>query len=413
MNLRENIGLAINSLKNNKLRSILTMLGIIIGIASVIAIASIGSAISRSLSQSLQDIAGKSIDVSVEARNSEAAIEPRSADLITQDMLKAFKTKFAGRIQDAGVYTAGGSGHLDDLRQSKVTLSGANAGYLHFRGVKLISGRFFSNDDIDNTRSVALISHSQALKTFGHADPVGRHVTVSGDTATSDFRIIGVYKNAKSDQNPFSSNMSNTADTVYIPTTMAANLTGTTANYGEMIVTVRSDANTESLSKDIRQWFNTRYYVNNTQFHIGTINIEKEADQINQQMNTLSTGIALIAGVSLLVGGIGVMNIMLVSVTERTREIGIRKALGASNADIRLQFIIEAIIICIIGGLIGITVGGGLGALGGILLHIQVYPTLSSIITAVLFSMGIGIFFGAYPAGKAAKLNPIDALRYE
>jgi putative ABC transport system permease protein len=413
MNLRENIGLAINSLKNNKLRSVLTMLGIIIGIGSVIAIASVGAAISRSISQSLQDIVGKSIEVYVSSRDTDANMQPTSDDLITQDMLNAFKAKFTGRIQDAGVYTSGGNGKLNDLRRSKVSLSGANGGYLRFRSVKLVSGRSFSDDDIDNARPVALMSASQALKTFGHANPIGQHVTVTGDKNVSDLRIIGIYKNSKSEQSPFTNNMADSGDTLYIPTTTAASITGTAASYSEMIVTVKSDANTERLSKDIRHWFNERYYANNSSFHVETYNIEKEANEVNREMNTLSTGIALIAGVSLLVGGIGVMNIMLVSVTERTREIGIRKALGASNADIRLQFIIEAIIICIIGGFIGIAVGGSLGALGGLFLDIKIYPTLSSIIVAVLFSMGIGIFFGAYPAGKAAKLNPIDALRYE
>jgi putative ABC transport system permease protein len=143
------------------------------------------------------------------------------------------------------------------------------------------------------------------------------------------------------------------------------------------------------------------------------MNIEKQANEINNQMAKLSLGIALIAGISLLVGGIGVMNIMLVSVTERTREIGIRKALGASNRDIRFQFFVESVIICLIGGLIGIGVGAAIGAAGGHFVHITVYPTLSSILVAVLFSMAIGVFFGAYPANKAAKLNPIDALRYE
>ena len=123
--------------------------------------------------------------------------------------------------------------------------------------------------------------------------------------------------------------------------------------------------------------------------------------------------LAAVASVSLLVGGIGIMNIMLVSVTERTREIGIRKALGASNSDIRVQFIVESIIICIIGGAIGVVFGGIFGAIAGIFIKMAVYPTLPSIIIAVAFSMAIGVFFGYYPANRAAKMNPIDALRYE
>ena len=130
-------------------------------------------------------------------------------------------------------------------------------------------------------------------------------------------------------------------------------------------------------------------------------------------MSTLSIAIAVIAGISLLVGGIGVMNIMLVSVTERTREIGIRKALGARDSAIRMQFIVESTIICIIGGVLGILVGAGLGALGGMLLEQPAPPSVTAIVVAVTFSMLIGVFFGYYPANKAAKLDPIEALRYE
>ena len=144
-----------------------------------------------------------------------------------------------------------------------------------------------------------------------------------------------------------------------------------------------------------------------------TQSMDSMLDQVNSMMSTLSIAIAVIAGISLLVGGIGVMNIMLVSVTERTREIGIRKALGARDSAIRMQFIVESTIICIIGGVLGILVGAGLGALGGMLLEQPAPPSVTAIVVAVTFSMLIGVFFGYYPANKAAKLDPIEALRYE
>ena len=143
------------------------------------------------------------------------------------------------------------------------------------------------------------------------------------------------------------------------------------------------------------------------------MSLDSQISQVNTMMGTLSLAISVIAAISLLVGGIGVMNIMLVSVTERTREIGIRKALGAPDSAIRSQFIIESMIICIIGGILGIIVGAGLGYVGGLLLKQPAVPTLNAIIVAVGFSMAIGIFFGYYPANKAAKLDPIEALRYE
>ena len=135
--------------------------------------------------------------------------------------------------------------------------------------------------------------------------------------------------------------------------------------------------------------------------------------EMNSQLGTVSTGVSVIAGISLLVGGIGVMNIMLVSVSERTREIGIRKALGARNGTIRTQFLVESMIICLIGGIIGILLGGGFALIAGKFIGITVFPSLGAVATAVGFSMLIGLFFGSYPAAKAAKMNPIDALRYE
>ena len=147
--------------------------------------------------------------------------------------------------------------------------------------------------------------------------------------------------------------------------------------------------------------------------HSEAQSLESMVKQVNDMLGTISTAIAVIAGISLLVGGIGVMNIMLVSVTERTREIGIRKALGAPDSAIRTQFIVESMIICVIGGALGILLGALLGYAGGVLLGMPAVPSIVSIVIAVGFSMLIGVFFGYYPANKAAKLDPIDALRYE
>jgi putative ABC transport system permease protein len=411
MNLRENILLAITSLKSNKMRSLLTMLGIIIGIGSVIAISSIGSAVSRSISSALNSMASKSVDVYVTPRDSDNG-SLAAEDMITQDMIAAFSKHFAGKIDDVAYSTSPISGTVDDLKQTKVALTGANGGYLDYMQLNVVSGHRFTDVESASTRPVAVISKKLALKVFGHQDPIGQPMTVRTDAGSLTCTVVGVYKTGSKDIVSAMSGVS--SETVYIPPAAANALMRTEdTGYSEIIVTLNQNADTEALSRQIKTWFNRHYYAANSDAKITTMNIEKQANEINSQMAKLSLGIALIAGISLLVGGIGVMNIMLVSVTERTREIGIRKALGASNRDIRLQFFVESIIICLIGGLIGIGVGAAIGAAGGHFVHITVYPTLSSILVAVLFSMAIGVFFGAYPANKAAKLNPIDALRYE
>lgn len=411
MNLRENIRLAITSLKSNKMRALLTMLGIIIGIGSVIAISSIGSAVSRSVSDALSAMASKSVDVYVTPRSSDnGTIDTK--DMISQEMIDAFQHHFSGKIDDVAYSTSTGlSGTVDDLKQTKVSLTGANGGYLSYLQLRLVSGHRFTETDSRGSRPLAVISKELALKVFGHQDPVGQIMTVRTDNGSVRCTVVGVYKTGSKD---IVSAMNGVSDeTVYLSAAAANALMRADDGNSEIIVTLSQDANTESLSRQIKTWFNRHYYANNPDAKITTMNIEKQANEVNNQMAKLSLGIALIAGISLLVGGIGVMNIMLVSVTERTREIGIRKALGASNRDIRFQFFVESVIICLIGGLLGIGVGAAIGAVGGHFVHIAVYPTPSSICVAVLFSMAIGLFFGAYPANKAAKLNPIDALRYE
>lgn len=158
---------------------------------------------------------------------------------------------------------------------------------------------------------------------------------------------------------------------------------------------------------------NHRWYGSNESFEINAMSMESVIESMTEMLSTVSLAIAAIAGISLLVGGIGVMNIMLVSITERTREIGTRKALGAANGSIRLQFIMEAVVICLIGGAIGILLGIGIAAAVTSLMGYAVSPSVPGILLSVSFSVFIGVFFGYYPANKAAKMNPIEALRYE
>ena len=410
MNLRENIRLAVTSLRRNKLRSFLTMLGIIIGIGSVIAISSIGSAVTRTVNESLSAMSTKSIDISIAPKSENSTIS--SYDNISETMVSAFKKQFGDDIQDVAYSTSPTTGEVQSLKPKSVSIVGANGGYLNYMQLKIVKGHNFTDEEAAATRPIVIIPSSLAKSVFGHQDPVGQTLTVNGIDGEFTCPVVGVYKQGSKDF--MGGAFYDSSPMIYIPAQAANALTSSdNTGYSEIIVTLDQYADTESLSRTIKTWFNRHYYADNPEAKVETTNIEKQANEVNSQMNKLSLGIALIAGISLLVGGIGVMNIMLVSVTERTREIGIRKALGASNRDIRFQFSVEAIIICFVGGLLGIALGAAIGAAGGHFLHIAVYPTPSSVCVAVLFSMAIGLFFGAYPANKAAKLNPIDALRYE
>ena len=199
---------------------------------------------------------------------------------------------------------------------------------------------------------------------------------------------------------------------MYIPISVAKSMNHSAAGYSSFTVVGKAEVDTKALLEDTNNFF-ASYYTRNNSYTARATSLESVMEMMQEMMGTLSLAIAVIAGISLLVGGVGVMNIMLVSITERTREIGTRKALGATNGSIRVQFIVESVIICLFGGIIGIAVGAGLGSAGANLLGYAATPSVKAIVTAVTFSVAIGVFFGYYPANKAAKLDPIEALRYE
>lgn len=417
MNLRENTLLALEGLRQNKMRALLTMLGIIIGIASVIAIASMGAALSRSFTESLNKVGGKMIQAYVDTKDINSAATPAEADLVSDEMVEAFKAHYTDSIKAVGTAISVGGATLDDLQKTQVKVTGANGDQLIVQNIEMRSGRNLTSDDLKGSRRVAVIPDTLSQVYFGTTESIGKAITLKAKNGSDTFRVVGVYKDPKltADDSPVSiSFTSSDKPEVFIPSSLASGLSGSDeSRYRAMSIIAFSHVDAAALCEDITDWFSRQYYPASSDFNMHTENIDKYAGETQKMMGTLSAGIGVIAGISLLVGGIGVMNIMLVSVTERTREIGIRKALGASNQDIRLQFIVESIIICLIGGAIGVLLGSLFGALSGILIKTTVTPTPSSIIIAVLFSMAIGVFFGYYPAGKAAKLNPIDALRYE
>jgi len=424
--LIENILLALEGLRANKMRALLTMLGIIIGISSVIGIVTVGDSLSASVSTNMQSLGATNIIMIVnqkrEESNGEAMADPYStnpqdSDLITNDMLDRFRSIFHNEIMAISLSASAGNGRaLDGRKFANVSEYGVNPDYKIANNIKVIRGRFLRDDDVSYNRNVAVVSDKFVANLFAAGvEPIGREIKISVRNTFHTFAIIGVYEY---EPQAFAATFMPVSDRdlrtdVYVPITTVKRLTSATPNHRMVTVTAETGVDPVLFSDTIKNFFNTYYYANNPRFEIESMSMETIMSTVTSMLGTISIAVAVIAGISLVVGGIGVMNIMLVSVTERTKEIGTRKALGARNSAIRVQFIVEAVIICAIGGVLGILLGLAMGYIGSTLIGAPSAPSATIVAVAVVFSMLIGVFFGYYPANKAAKLDPIEALRYE
>ena len=422
MGIGESIRVSLEGLRANKMRSLLTMLGIIIGISAVIGILTVGSGLTGSITGSMSSLGATNITVFLQEKAGGmggmetilGVASPEEEDLITDEMLEALRQRYGEAVAGISVSASAGSGVARDGRlYANVSLTGINEEYLAVNNTDLLAGRTIRQEDLDGRRSVCVVSDRLVENLYqGDADAaLGDEVRVELNGEYQSFRIVGIYEYDASMSISFSAEEDVTTS-LYIPITTANHLTGSPEGYST--VTVQASAGTDSaaMAQSIRE-FLSRYYANNEDYGVSAMAMSTMVESMSAIMDTLSIAISVIAGISLLVGGIGVMNIMLVSVTERTREIGIRKALGATNNDIRIQFVVESVIVCLIGGVIGILLGAVLGYVGSSLLSEACLPRPSYIALAVGFSMAIGVFFGYYPANKAARLDPIEALRYE
>ena len=417
MDLLETAKLSLEGLKSNKLRSFLTMLGIIIGIASVIGITTIGDALTKSVNQAFDSIANTAVQVYVKEKNADYDSGDLSeSDYFTENIINYLEAQKGRTIDELVYHGAGGQGYVKEGRNKEaVSIVSTSAGEKNIFKLKMIAGRFLKDEDVIRGKSVAVISDKVLEKTYKVPAPevLGREAKIETNGKLIVATIIGVYKYEEMSVMGQSLNGSNS--TVYIPRTTGDRelLSEPRTVYYDVAMTLKNPDSIEEDAKNIVDDLNSKFYRDNPRAEVAYYSAKSQISQMNSAMSSIQIAIGAIAAISLLVGGIGVMNILLVSVTERTKEIGIRKALGARQKDIRKQFIIESVIICIIGGIFGIGLGTLIGLVGSSLLKARTFPSLGAIVVAVGFSMLIGIFFGYYPANKAAKMDPIEALRYE
>ncbi|WP_407391163.1 ABC transporter permease [Carnobacterium jeotgali] len=408
MNIRENFKMAVDSIFSNKLRSLLTMLGIIIGIAAVIAILSVGNGATSEITKTFNDFGASTISLSVSDNTS-------VGETITDADIEALKNSIPEITRISPDNTANTTVRSDFDSRSALVFSGTSDLQYTNRSMEstITYGRYFNQSDYDDAKEVVVITEDTAAALFNERQNViGETIQLIGNTGnTLNLKIIGIVEGTFQElQGSF--DLSQMPLYLALPLTTMKKLNPTVAVMNSLTVQVTNKDAIDSVSNRMVRLLENRHDTVGEDMYTAT-NFLQALDQVDSVLGLFVNFIAAVAGIALLVGGIGVMNIMLVSVTERTREIGTRKALGATTNTILFQFLMEAVILTLIGGIIGLVIGILLA--NGIASALDIVPTitLGSVILVLLFSTAVGVFFGIYPARKAAKLDPIEALRYE
>ncbi len=415
MDFGETLKSSIRNIVSNKMRTFLTTLGIIIGISAVIIITSLGAGLQKAMTEQFEQMGVTTINIMIGGGSNTRISSKDFLTLSDVDVVKESNdVKYVSPM-----YQGRGSSTiklLDPKETNSCQIQGVTSDYYYINNSTLLYGHYISEADVSARSKVVVINDTTAEKVFGYINAVGEKVSIKTRLGTQKYTVIGVLENPNAEmETRYGSSYS---ETVIMPVSTLMALYGeknissltinvkdkdTVTEVAENIVNIIEKAH-DNEGKDV-------YYVNNPSSML---------DEINSTLTMVTMFIGFVAGISLLVGGIGVMNIMMVTVTERTKEIGIRKSIGARNTDIRIQFIVEAIILTSIGGVLGILIGilGGHSIANlipedvfGVALNAVI--SVKAVIFAFSISSIIGIIFGVYPANKAAKLDPIDALRYE
>ncbi len=397
--------MALTSLYANKMRSLLTMLGIIIGVGAVIALVSVGMGVRSNVTNSIASLGSNMLIVSPGSSN-RGGVRGAAGSMQTLkfDDAKAIKDKIKN-IDYVSPSVSSSYQVVYGNNNWKTSVQGVTPEFMSIRALTIGYGSFVSTDDMNKRNRVAVIGTTVASNLFAKENPVGKNIRINNQP----YKVIGLLESKGQ-----SSVGQDQDDVIYVPlTTAQERMLGIT--YVQSInIQVTNQEKMDQVQAEVETLLRSRHHIlagKDDDFNVR--NLTSLMETVNQSTAMLTMLLGAIAGISLIVGGIGIMNIMMVSVTERTREIGIRKALGATFMNIMTQFLIESMVIGIIGGIIGIGMGCIASKVIAQLGDFTTVITITPIVVSFMFAVGIGLFFGIYPARKAAKLDPIEALRYE